>query len=683
MNSSVFVFQNGAVDSNSVTEHASGTNVDFFTVPASSLTSISALENKVVLYFRSSNNFENSKANQAQVTLSTSTGAEALATIAIWTLVMAPDDPVLGSRFHIFDDTKSSYAVSGVLGVDSIVRPTAERFSSGGTGTSESAERIELEVRFDEAVVKGDPLYITGYNNGQNRITVAKADASDSAKMPSIGLAFDAYSQNDNGQAITIGSLEDIDTQVTYDFQEGDVIYVANGGGLTNTKPTGTNLIQNVGKVGRRQQNNGEIVVMAIGRSNDVPNLTTGKFFIGSASNSVESAYTLPTADGTANQVLQTNGSGAVSFSSITQATGNELENIVEDTTPQLGGNLDTNGNNINFGDTDEAVFGDDSDLRIYHSGGGINHIYGLSGSSTYITGGTDLYLRGVNGEEAVTINGNGSVEIFHDASKKMETTSTGVDVTGTLGLTNTTTGDSLLITTTEDSSDAAPVITLKRNSASPADGDYLGQLKFKGENDADQEVVYAKITGKISDVTDTTEDGLIEFALRKAGSNNIGARLTSNKFRLINGTGLEVGGYDFPTADGSANQVLGTDGAGTLSFVTRATEAYVDTAANTLTENTQTGTTYTTVLTDAGKMITCNNASAITVTIPPNSSVAYEAGTVLSFIQKGAGQVTLSAGVGVTLNNANGLKTASQYSVISCWKEDTDTWIVYGDTTS
>ena len=158
------------------------------------------------------------------------------------------------------------------------------------------ADRINIEVRFDEAVSKGDPLYITGFNSGQNRVTVAKADASDSGKMPSIGLAYDDYSQNDNGQATTIGNLDDVNTQVSpNDFQEGDVLYVKAGGGLTNTKPTGTDLIQNIGKVSRRQQNSGEIVVMAIGRSNDVPNLSSGKFFIGSATNTTESAYTLPT----------------------------------------------------------------------------------------------------------------------------------------------------------------------------------------------------------------------------------------------------------------------------------------------------------------------------------------------------------------------------------------------------
>ena len=56
-----------------------------------------------------------------------------------------------------------------------------------------------------------------------------------------------------------------------------------------------------------------------------------------------------------------------------------------------------------------------------------------------------------------------------------------------TVGITGTSLSDSLLLTTTEDSSTAGPVLTLKRNSSSPADSDYLGQIKFKGENDADQ----------------------------------------------------------------------------------------------------------------------------------------------------------------------------------------------------
>ena len=96
---------------------------------------------------------------------------------------------------------------------------------------------------------------------------------------------------------------------------------------------------------------------------------------------------------------------------------------------------------------------------------------------------------------------------------------------------------------------------------------------------------------------------------------------------------------------------------------------------------NAQTGTTYTTVLTDDGKLVTCSNASAISVTIPPNSSVAYGIGTQINFAQLGAGQVTLVAGAGVTLNSAGAkLKLDAQYAVATCVKTDTNTWFVVGN---
>jgi hypothetical protein len=54
-----------------------------------------------------------------------------------------------------------------------------------------------------------------------------------------------------------------------------------------------------------------------------------------------------PQADGTTGQFLKTDGAGQLAFATVTQATGNELENVVEDTTPQLGGNLDVQANSI------------------------------------------------------------------------------------------------------------------------------------------------------------------------------------------------------------------------------------------------------------------------------------------------------------------------------------------------
>lgn len=92
---------------------------------------------------------------------------------------------------------------------------------------------------------------------------------------------------------------------------------------------------------------------------------------------------------------------------------------------------------------------------------------------------------------------------------------------------------------------------------------------------------------------------------------------------------------------------------------------------------NDQTGTTYTLVLADAGKDVRCTNASAITLTVPPNSSVAFPVGTWLLFSQGGAGIVTAAAGAGVTLNAAFGVDTSAQYDVRGLEKTDTDTWRV------
>jgi hypothetical protein len=96
---------------------------------------------------------------------------------------------------------------------------------------------------------------------------------------------------------------------------------------------------------------------------------------------------------------------------------------------------------------------------------------------------------------------------------------------------------------------------------------------------------------------------------------------------------------------------------------------------------NAQTGTTYTTVLADDGKLITCDNGSAIALTIPPNSSVAYGIGTQINIMQLGAGTVTITAGAGVTLrSDGNKLKTNAQYAVATCCKIATDTWVVVGN---
>jgi hypothetical protein len=98
---------------------------------------------------------------------------------------------------------------------------------------------------------------------------------------------------------------------------------------------------------------------------------------------------------------------------------------------------------------------------------------------------------------------------------------------------------------------------------------------------------------------------------------------------------------------------------------------------------NAQTGTSYTPVLADAGKIITISNGSAIAVTIPPNSGVAFPIGSSLTFISIGAGLTTIGQGSGVTIASVGGTATApiitAQHNSATAIKIATDTWQVVG----
>jgi hypothetical protein len=187
----------------------------------------------------------------------------------------------------------------------------------------------------------------------------------------------------------------------------------------------------------------------------------------------------------------------------------------------------------ISFGDNDKAIFGAGTDLQIYHDGSN-SAIQNSTGELFVYGGGDQIRIRAENGEESIVANPNGSVDLYHDNSAKLTTTSTGIEVTGNV---------------------------------------------------------------------------VSEVAI-----------------------------------------------------------------------NTQTGTTYTTVLADQSKLVTLNNASAITLTLPANSAVAYPVGTKIDIAELGVGQVTVVGAGGVTVNGTPTLKLRAQYSAATCIKIATDTWLLVGD---
>jgi hypothetical protein len=123
----------------------------------------------------------------------------------------------------------------------------------------------------------------------------------------------------------------------------------------------------------------------------------------------------------------------------------------------------------------------------------------------------------------------------------------------------------------------------------------------------------------------------------------------------------FDVAGSEFAVMDGSTVDVTGN-------------------VIYNLARETQTGTTYTFVAGDRGKYVTMNNGSAQTVTVPPNSGVAFAVGTQIQVIGLGAGEITMAAGSGVTLRYTPGLKLRAQYSSCTCIKIATDEWVLVGD---
>ena len=297
----------------------------------------------------------------------------------------------------------------------------------------------------------------------------------------------------------------------------------------------------------------------------------------------INGAYTLPAADGNNAQVLATNGSGTISFQSVGSLAGSGIQNVSDDTSPQLGGNLASAANNIQFGDSsgstdDRLQFGASQDLQIYHSG--TNSFIQDSGTGDlYIQSGT-VHITDTSSTASGKFIDGGAVELYHNGTKKFETSSAGATITGALttteGITVTggNSGDVLLtfatdrswqfqqsgdnastrlqlksnvdsklfdicasdssithtfytsttdptMTLTSYDADATegPSLILNRDSASPAANDIIGNITFQGEDSVSSGTIYGKISGIITDPTNGSEDGLLRFQALGNGS--------------------------------------------------------------------------------------------------------------------------------------------------------------------
>jgi len=177
------------------------------------------------------------------------------------------------------------------------------------------------------------------------------------------------------------------------------------------------------------------------------------------------------------------------------------------------------------------------------------------------------------------------------------------------------------------------------------------------------------------------TSDDLNAFKASISPVTNVGFAGSTSGSTTVQASA--VAGTTTLTLPAATDTLVGKDTTDTLTNKTLTSPTLntptINDARQNLTLNAQTGTTYTLVITDNGRLVTLSNAAAITLTVPLNATVAFATGAIINIQQIGAGQVTVAGAAGVTLNGT-GTKTRAQWSAASLVKTATDTWTLIGD---
>jgi len=217
-------------------------------------------------------------------------------------------NPIVGAGTFTLGGTLAT--TNGGTGLSALgTRSQVMSVNNAATGLEFTDPKVIETIEANEAISKGDPLYIVSWNNGTSTAVVGKADASNTAKMPCVGLAQENLITGATGEMMVVGLMDQVNVNAIPSSGANplvnDVIYVASGGGLTSIKPTDTNLIQNVAIVVNASAQ-GTLQITAIGRANDLPNIPQGSIWLGDSSG-VPSALAI----GANTYVLTSNGTTA------------------------------------------------------------------------------------------------------------------------------------------------------------------------------------------------------------------------------------------------------------------------------------------------------------------------------------------------------------------------------------
>jgi hypothetical protein len=297
---------------------------------------------------------------------------------------------------------------------------------------------------------KGTPVYVSGSTGNSSHIYAASASRAD--RMPAAFVLDETLTSDQEGHGIVVGFINGVNTS---EFSEGDVVYVGADGGYTNIKPTGSNLIQNLGKVIKVHPTAGSGVISGAGRSNDVPNIQSGYFWVGNTDGvatavptssiitelpqgivSGSSQITDVITDSYISSSVASSGFGSGGGDSHTHSNKTQLDTINQNLSTAsnvsfnditASGDVTLSGS-LYLNDGETINIGNDNDLEILHSG--------ISARIKNTTG--TLIIQGPivriqdNGVSRTAITAeDGIATLYHLNSEVLSTTADGISMTG------------------------------------------------------------------------------------------------------------------------------------------------------------------------------------------------------------------------------------------------------------
>jgi len=294
-----------------------------------------------------------------------------------------------------------------------------------------------FQAKATEDISKGEAVYISGLSGNTPEVALARANSA--STMPAFGIAESDIANTATGNIVTFGScpghnVSDFgETSIT--FALGDTVFIssAEAGKLTNVAPTGeSNLIQNIGKIERAAPtSNMTIKVGGAGRTNATPALNNGNIFIGNGSNQ---SSTVPLATQLTNYVALSVVGDDSTGTSFNIGESIKIAGAGSVTTAMSGDTLTITGSGTSLpdGSVSSNFFGvgDDDDLKIFHNGS--HSIIRETGTGSLYIQSDNNVIIGKDSSSETMIKGiaDGAVELYHDNTKKFETTADGISVT-------------------------------------------------------------------------------------------------------------------------------------------------------------------------------------------------------------------------------------------------------------